>query len=242
MHSEPSRSNGRGSDAGFTLLEVLIAVAILAFSLASLLRSQMNAMRATRYAQSVDLGGRRIVKQLIEIEWEMRQEGWGDNDREFEGDFSDEGWPEVKYSCLVDMIELPDYTEMQQAADAAEAEEGGGGIGGVDVQDASEQAFDSLGMVWPMVKGAVERSIRKATCTVTWDIGNPEPEEFAVSTFWTDASKLKDVPPAGGEADEGDDSRDPGSSGGDSSGRGGPTPSTPSTRRGGPTQTQTGKR
>lgn len=234
-------------DAGFSLLEVLIAVAILAFALASLLRSQMDAMRATRYAQSVSSVAFLAESQLIEIEWELRKDGWGDNDKEFEGDFSEQGWPDVTYTCLVDMIEMPDYTELQQSADAsdaAEAEEAGGRT--VDVKDASDQAFDSLGLVWPMVKGAIERSIRKATCTVRWDIGNPEREEFSVSTFWTDPSKLKDIPQTGGEVDETDDTDDdaPGSSPTSPTGpgRGGSSPMPSRTGRSSASTAQGGKR
>ena len=45
----------RAADSGFTLLEVLIAVAILAVSLSSLMGSQLNSMAATRYARYLQL-------------------------------------------------------------------------------------------------------------------------------------------------------------------------------------------
>src|SRR5690606_37718888 len=101
--------NRRGGGGGFTLLEVLLAVAILAISLTSLLSSQMAALRATRYARGVSVAAFLAESKLIDIEWELRKDGWGDNDKEFEGDFSEEGWPDARYTCLVDMIELPDY-------------------------------------------------------------------------------------------------------------------------------------
>lgn len=214
---------GRASNAsGFTLLEVLVAVAILAISLTSLLTSQMNALRATRYAQQVTAAAFLAEYQLIEIEWLIKQEedGWGDNDKEYEGDFSEQGWPDITYKCLVDMIEMPDYTALQAAAEDTD----GMGNDLVEVQDTGEQAFDALGMVWPMVKSAIEQSIRRASCTVSWKDGeNLPPHEFEVMTFWTDTSKLDQIQQAGGEVGEEDDTEDPDASGG-AGGQGGSTP------------------
>lgn len=217
------RPNPGHGQSGFTLLEVLLAVAILALSMTSLLSSQMAALQATRYAQSLTAISFLAESKLIDVEYELKQDGWGDSDIEYEGDFAEEGWPDVTYICLVDMIEMPDYTQLQNVADAGD-DGGGGGIGGVDVQDAGEQAFDSLGMVWPIVKGAVERSIRKATCTVYWNEGKVA-HDFSVATFWTDPTQLMQLPQTG-EVGEDDDSDEPDDGAGGTAptggGRGGP--------------------
>ena len=207
-----SLSRGYGKP-GFTLLEVLVAVAILSISLTSLLTSQMNALRATRYAQSITAMAFLAESKLIDIEWQIKEEedGWGDNDKEYEGDFSEEGWPDVTYKCVADMIEMPDYSVLQRAADASDNAETQ--ATGVDVQDAGEQAFDSLAMVWPIVKEAIERAIRKAHCTVYWTDGNIA-REFRVDTFWTDPAALTQLPALGGEqGEEGDTDEDDGSGG-----------------------------
>ncbi len=192
---------------GFTLLEVLVAVAILSISLTSLLTSQMNALRATRYAQSITAMAFLAESKLIDIEYQIKEEedGWGDNDKEFEGDFSEEGWPDVTYKCVADMIEMPEYSALQRAADAADNAETE--ATGIDTQDVGEQAFDSLAMVWPIIKEAIERAIRKAHCTVYWTDGNIQ-RDFRVDTFWTDPSALTQLPALGGEAGEEEDSED----------------------------------
>lgn len=212
--------NGYGDVAGFTLLEVLVAVAILAISLTSLLTSQMNALRATRYAASITSMAFLAESKLVDIEWQIKEQddGWGDNDKEFEGDFSEEGWPDVTYKCIADMIEMPEYTALQRMADASEGDDEPG-LGGVDVQDAGEQAFDSLGMVWPIIKEAVERAIRKASCTVYWTDGKIE-REFRIDTYWTDPTALTQLPALGGESGEEDDVEDDGGGGTAPSGEG----------------------
>ncbi|MBC8066830.1 MAG: prepilin-type N-terminal cleavage/methylation domain-containing protein, partial [Deltaproteobacteria bacterium] len=149
---------------GFTLLEVMIAVAILSMSLTSLLSSQMAAMRATRYARGVSVAAFLAESKLLDLEAQLLVEGWGTADKTFEGEFSEEGWPDIRYECLVDFIEVPDFSVLQQAKDNADTD--GAGAGGMFVAGADDQAFSGIGMVWPMIKGAIEQAIRKPSCTV----------------------------------------------------------------------------
>ncbi len=204
------------SSAGFTLLEVLIAVAILSMSLTSLLSSQMAAMRATRYARDVSVAAFLAESKLLDLETDMQIEGWGTADKSFEGDFSDEGWADIRYECLVDFIEVPDFSALQQAKDGADTD---GGFGsGAQVADAGDQAFAGMGMVWPVIKGAIEQAIRKSSCKVIWNDGALV-QDFTVETYWTDVKQLLQLPQAGGEVDETDDTDPDG--GADPSGRGG---------------------
>jgi uncharacterized membrane protein YgcG len=88
-------------------------------------------------------------------------------------------------------------------------------------------------MVWPLVKNAIEQSIRKVTCKVYWqDLRASSPEkdlenkccEVVINTFWTDVSKLDAIASAGGEVDEEDDTDaddDDGGGGGGAGGAGG---------------------
>lgn len=192
---------------GFTLLEVMVAVAILSISLTSLLSSQMASMRATRYARGVSVAIFLAESKLIDLESQLRFEGWGTDDRDFEGSFSDERWPDIHYKCLVDFIRLPDYNELVQAKQAGETDEGGGAGPQAYVASAGDQAFSALGMVWPIVKAAVEQSIRKASCKVAWTDGAIQ-HDLEVATFWTDPKQLTQLPQTG-ETTEADDNRNP---------------------------------
>ena len=221
------RASARGR--GFTLLEVLVAVAILSLSLTSLLGSQMASLRATDRARQLSSVVFLAESKLIDIEWELKQNnnGWGVDDQTFDGDFSEEGWPDVEYVCTVDLIEMPDYNQLIEAKDASEDTDGDDSA----YQDAGDQAFGALGIVWPIVKEAIEQSIRKSWCTVRWSpdgrkvnlpdeprCGDAEQGCIEVMTFWTDPEKLKQLPALGGEAEEGDDNPGGGDGGG---GRGG---------------------
>jgi len=220
----------RAHKAGFTLLEVLVAVAILSITLSSLLGSQIAAIRATDQARRLSSVAFLAEYQLIEIEWQLKKEGWGTDDKTFEGDFSEEGWRDVEYVCTVDLIEMPDYNELVEAKDASESE---GDVNSA-YMDAGDQAFSALGMAWPIVKEAIEQSIRKAWCTVRWspdgeprrhsdkpDCADEENECLTVSTFWTDPQKLQTLPQLGGEAGPEDDTEDGEDDGGKGPGEGG---------------------
>jgi prepilin-type N-terminal cleavage/methylation domain-containing protein len=210
-------------EGGFTLLEVMIAVAILGVSMTSLLTSQVASVRATRYAQAITSVAYLAEYQLIEVEWLMEKDGgWVREDRNYEGSFSDLGWPDVRYECLVDFIELPEYSKLRAAKDAAARETDG--QTGVYYKSAGDQAFTALGLVWPMVKIAIENSIRKVTCKVKWKQGKYK-HEMEVATFWTDPEKLVAIPQMGGEAL-------PGEEGGGAGGAGGPGSSTSTTPSG----------
>ncbi|MCY1006934.1 prepilin-type N-terminal cleavage/methylation domain-containing protein [Nannocystis pusilla] len=192
----------RYAAAGFTLLEVMIAMAVLALSLTSMLTSQMASLRATRYAQTITSVAFLADYQLIETEYIVRKEGgWVLEDKFYEGTFADQGWPDVKYKCIVDFLKLPEFTELRAAKD--DTDRANRGESSMYYRSAADQAFTALGMVWTPVKQAIERSIRKVKCTVKWRNGNLD-EEFIVNTFWADPEKLKQLPGLGGEAKEGD--------------------------------------
>lgn len=198
--------------AGFTLLEVLVAVAILAVSLSSLLSSQMMSLQATRYARDISVAALLAEWQIVELETKTRREGFVSSDVEVEGDFSDQGWDQFEWACTIHFVELPDYNQLVESKDQADE---ASGAKDDNMIGAGDQMFGALGMVWPMVKAAIENSIRKVTCTVTWTSGKI-PYEYDVQTFWTNPEALKNLPGAGGEFSEADDPSNQGDpSGGD---------------------------
>ena len=231
----PTPSAGGTSNSGFTLLEVMIAVAILAVSMTGLYSAQMANINATVYARDVTAVAFLAEYIVVDVEYQMQKEGgWVPQDKTFDGDFSEEGWPDIRYSCLIDFIEMPEYSQLREAKDASEQDTDG--RSGTQYQDAGDQMFSALGVVWPMVKNAIEQSIRKVTCTIYWTTGG-RGEELKIETYWTDPAKLTAVPQMGGE-DLGEDQTDDG--GGGSVGLGGPGPSGGGSAPGGGSRPSTG--
>jgi prepilin-type N-terminal cleavage/methylation domain-containing protein len=220
--SRARRARRAGGAGGFTLLEVLIAVAILAVSLSSLMGSQMNSMAATRFARDISAIALLAEYQLIEIEFEHRKEGFVNSDVELDGDFGEHGYDDVEWACTIHFIELPEYNQMLEAKEGVDD---ASGEGDDNVMDTGDQAFAGLGAVWGLVKAAIENSIRKVDCTVTWQQGTIE-QEFKLQTFWTNPAALQQLPGAGGEFKDEDDpsGQEEGSESGGGATGGGTTP------------------
>ncbi len=229
----------RGSE-GFTLLEVMIAVAILSVSMVGLYTAQMANMNATAYARDITAVAFLGEFIIVDIENQLEKDGgWVQQDKTYAGDFSEQGWPDVQYSCLIDFVEMPEYSQLREVKDASEQDTDG--RSGQQYQDAADQMFNTLASVWPIVKNAIEQSIRKVTCDILWKNGDRQ-EVLTLETYWTEPANLTKLPDMGGEFTEEDDQSGSGDGGGGASsgaGRGGgggggsrpsgPTGSRPST-------------
>ena len=181
MRGAEGHRYGQHRDRGLTLLEVMVAMAILALSMTSLMASQMASIRATRYAQHVTAIAFLAEYQLIEVEYVMRKEGgWVLEDKIYEGNFAQQGWGEIRYKCVVDFLEIPDYSKLRAAKD--DSDRAKQGESSVYYKSAGDKAFGALAMVWPMIKQAIERSIRKVKCTVFWRDGSLQ-NEYTIYTL-----------------------------------------------------------
>lgn len=102
---------------GFTLLEVMIGLALLGFALVVLLRSAAGSIFASQESQMMgvvtDLGR----GEMYEIEERLLKEGFMDTDQSEDGkNFADQGWPDITYDYKVQQVELPSFDTLQAMA------------------------------------------------------------------------------------------------------------------------------
>jgi prepilin-type N-terminal cleavage/methylation domain-containing protein len=76
---------------GFTLLEVMIALSILAVSLFVLVQTQASAVLMTASAEQDIVITMLAEQKIAEIQMKLEREGWKDSDIEESGDFKDFG-------------------------------------------------------------------------------------------------------------------------------------------------------
>jgi general secretion pathway protein I len=116
----------RGPLSGFTLLEVLMAIAILGLGLTVLLGAQAGLFANAKRAERLSLATNVARCRMSEIELELLQKGYPMIDQENEGDCcmgeSEEGF---RCSWKVQRVELPEASGME-------------GDGGVDTELGSE--------------------------------------------------------------------------------------------------------
>lgn len=103
---------------GFTLLEVMVALAILGFALAVLIKSTANNINAAEQSHMMGVATDLARGKMYDIEEKLLKEGFTDTDQSQTDlkPFDEEGWPNIFYSYKVDQVELPDFDQLQAMA------------------------------------------------------------------------------------------------------------------------------
>jgi prepilin-type N-terminal cleavage/methylation domain-containing protein len=158
------------SRRGFTLLEIMVALAILSFGLLSLIGAQGNSLRASGRAENIQtasLLGRQIMNEkLIEFQKNLLKGSFPD-EKEENGAF-DPPLDRFRWEFKVRKVEIPVIGESGGAVEAAPgAGEGGGTPGTAEgTVQAPESAQRSLAQ---MVTKKISESVREISAKVLWD-------------------------------------------------------------------------
>ncbi len=116
---------------GFTLLEVMVALAILGFALAVLIKSTANNINASEQSHMMGIATDLARGKMYDIEEKLLKEGFTDTDQSQTDlkPFDEEGWPNVFYSYKVEQVELPDFDQLQAMAQGKANAMAGSGSG-----------------------------------------------------------------------------------------------------------------
>lgn len=158
---------------GFTLLEVVIALGILAVSLAVMIDAQGTSVLMTADARKTATATMLAQEKIREVTLELEREGWSSQDVEEDGDFDDFGDEDFRGDSLNLSIdgELDDYKwaytvrriELSLPSDigATAQELAGGGLWGDDAAQDENGALDQFGGMDPtqMIPGFDMQSI-----------------------------------------------------------------------------------
>lgn len=185
---------------GFTLLEVLVAIAILGLGLTVILSSQVGLFGSAQRAESLSLAANLARCRMTETEQKLLTEGYPLVDSKDDGACC-EGEDQRGFTCewKVERVELPQPKDLSALGDGGSDDQGGGlgalgalaGVqqsGGASLGDAGIAGLAGLmsaaagggtqgmaplvmGMVYPDLKPMLEASIRKVTVTVNWKEG-----------------------------------------------------------------------
>jgi prepilin-type N-terminal cleavage/methylation domain-containing protein len=118
---------------GFTLLEVTVAMAILALGLVAIVDLNAGATKLHEASQHITVATLLARSKLVDLEAKLNQDGFSDFDKEIDGTFDDEKHPEIKWKAE---ILKPDLTKSaDQITGLVSGAMGGagasGGLGGM---------------------------------------------------------------------------------------------------------------
>jgi general secretion pathway protein I len=188
----------RRAARGFTLLEVMVAMAILALSLTAAFEVVGGAMQNHGRARRLEVATLLARAKLAEVEAKFEEDGFRDFDQSEDGSFGDEGHPEIKWEVKTTKptVELG-ADGVIKALTGAEGglmgllgtAPGGEGSGGAGTDAAASLAQSPMAQA---AKAAIEqqltalgeeikRGVRQVRLTVSWEDGRAT-ESFTVAT------------------------------------------------------------
>jgi general secretion pathway protein I len=188
--------------AGFTLLEVMISLGILAVALMAIGDLNGGAVRMHAYSKRLTVAVQLARGKLLDVQELLRKDGLSDFSKEYHGTFEDEGWPEFKWRA---QVIKPDFdVDPMTAIDRLGGSLGldsmpggvsgalgnlGGAIPGMPAGGGGGAAGGALSALGPMAglvdaqvkqfSETIKNSVRELKLTVSWKAGSTE-ESFDV--------------------------------------------------------------
>lgn len=163
---------------GYTLMEVMVALAILAMSLTVLLGTQASAARMSDRANQMALAALLARSKMIDIEHELLDPngtGLPEMEDTMRGDFRDEGFDNMDWEALIEVIEITDEAQESFNAQIYEQLFGAGDSGGALAGATGVSSFMPMIMsMVPQIMNDVASRARKVTLTVAWEEGKRE--------------------------------------------------------------------
>lgn len=177
---------------GFTLLETVVALAILALALMAIFDINSGAVSNHAYAKKLTVATLLARSKMTDLEQKLYDEGFSNDDDEETGDFSSEGWDNFKWRAKI-IAPKTDGVSPEQLIGAifnlpigeggdmsGLASMFGAGGGGKDGKSGPSQtttnpmAGAAMGMAQPMFTQMVQQitqTVREVHLTVYWKDG-----------------------------------------------------------------------
>jgi hypothetical protein len=216
--------SGLKRQRGATLLEVMVALGIIATAYVALIGTQSASVRLSTYGKQITVASFLAQAKMEEWEQKLEKEGFPDMDEEEGDDFDELGYPHFSWKIEINKVELPvgaAFEQLLSSFGGGEGEDGGGGaasmlgqLGGADSPLAGQLgqlagnklggaggAGGAAGLLNPdMLRGSVEsltNMLQEAIREVTLTVSwgeGGEDEQLVVTTH------LVRVPRASGAA------------------------------------------
>jgi prepilin-type N-terminal cleavage/methylation domain-containing protein len=187
------RRDRRRREGGFSLLEVMVAIAIMAISLVVIVRITSMNVRAAAHSRMVTTATFLARSKLAAVEDEIITLGFTDSDQEDAGDFGDEGrdFSKYRWESLIERVELPtDVAAQAQEAASEKTMEAQTGPSTNPLAAMSGMMGSFMGTLIEPVRVGLQESVRRVTVRVKWEELGREDQSFEVVTYMTDPSRL----------------------------------------------------
>ena len=225
-----ARANQRGG--GFTLLEVMIAMAILAGALTWMTVGVSRNIKAENHAKLMTTGNFLAREKMVDLEDELYEKGFGEFEKEQSGQFDDKGFSRFTWKAIVDKVELPSAEQLQtvlsNAQQARQTLQGGGSdpslqqqagvnAGGGSSSNPLTAGASAISSQFGVIKDVLEQAIRRVTIKIAWLEGRT-PQEVELVAYYVDVRRVDQAIQIGNAAAAGQGGAGAGGAGGGGTG------------------------
>jgi len=161
-----------GNTSGFTLLEVIIAMAIMVLAFSSILAVEQGSINASTRAKEMNIVGMLAKNQMVETEYKIEGKTFDEVKKEESGTF-EAPYEEYRWKTTVQELKFPSLGSL--GGGSGEKKSGGG--------DEAQNQMTTL--VTKLLTNFLSKAIREVTVTVIWKRGSGE-QSFSLATYWVD--------------------------------------------------------
>jgi general secretion pathway protein I len=187
-----------GTEQGFSLLEVMVALAILGLTLVPIIQGYSQGVSAAQHAKLLTVATQLAREKMLDYETQIGITGYCLNDEVTEGDFTEDGYARFKWKMNCEKVELPAGDKIASGIQQATQTQPGsatssGGLSGSGASGVIEQAqgqFAQMASQIPFIQNILETAVRRVTLTVHW-VERGRVKEMSVAQYFVDLKSVQ---------------------------------------------------
>lgn len=153
-------------------MEVMIAFAILASALVVLMGTMANAGQQSVFAGDLTIASQLARSKMIDIEYELMDDGFSEMNQTFRGDFRDEGYPDITWEARVLPVEIPESAKEEFLAQINTQLFGGQSDGALQGNAAFSAMLPMLIGQLPEMINQIGKKVRRVNLVVEFPYGS----------------------------------------------------------------------
>ena len=162
----------RTTRGGYSLLEVLIALAILATALTALMGAQAVSNQQAIFSNELSTASILARGKMVDVEYEVIKEGFSELDQTLSGTFREEGYPHMTWRATIEPVEIPDEAREELMAKVNSQLFGGGDTeGALQGNAAFSSMLPTLIGQLPELINRVGQKVRRVELVVNFPYG-----------------------------------------------------------------------
>jgi general secretion pathway protein I len=165
-------------EEGFTLLETIIAMAIMVLALSAILAVESGSINASIRTREMNIVGMLAKRKMVTLEHAFEGKTFDEFKKEDAGAF-ETPYQDYLWKVTVKEIEFPSLSSGAPKDSSASASDGGG---------------EMVEMISKLVTKFLSKSVREVNLTVSWNKGRNE-RSYALSTYWVDLNHEFELTP-----------------------------------------------